>query len=84
MFYKVKSVTALPGYVLHVSFENGAERKYDMQPLFEQYPIFRDLQNIPGLFHQVKVDVGGYGISWNDDTDLSCNELWTNSTPIQS
>ena len=36
------------------------------------------LKNIDGLFDQVKVDVGGYGISWNDDLDLSCEELWIN------
>lgn len=47
MFYKVKSVTALPNDILHVRFENGAEREYDMHPLFDKYPFFRDLQNIP-------------------------------------
>jgi hypothetical protein len=31
------------------------------------------------LFEQVKVDSGGFGISWNDDIDLSCNELYTKS-----
>jgi len=30
----------------------------------------------------VKVDAGGYGISWNDDIDLSEYELWTNGKPI--
>lgn len=24
----------------------------------------------------VKADKGGYGISWNDEIDLSCDELW--------
>ena len=32
--------------------------------------------NIKGLFKQVKIDKGGYGISWNDNIDLSCNTLW--------
>ncbi len=27
---------------------------------------------------QVKVDAGVYGISWNDDIDLSCEELYQN------
>lgn len=34
--------------------------------------------------HEVKVDAGGYGVSWNDDIDLSCNELWENGTPIDN
>ena len=32
---------------------------------------------IPGLFELVKVDAGGYGVSWNDDLDLSADELYT-------
>ena len=30
------------------------------------------------FFKSVKVDSGGYGISWNDDVDLSEYELWVN------
>ena len=37
---------------------------------------------IPGLFEQVKVDSGGYGISWNDELDLSCNELYYNGVTV--
>ncbi|MBQ4463666.1 MAG: DUF2442 domain-containing protein, partial [Eubacterium sp.] len=33
-------------------------------------------REIPGLFNQVKVDSGGYGVSWNDQIDLECNDLW--------
>ena len=34
------------------------------------------------FFKTVKTDAGGYGISWNDDVDLSEYELWTNSTEV--
>jgi hypothetical protein len=27
---------------------------------------------------QVRVDTGGFGISWNDEIDLSCDELYDN------
>ena len=30
------------------------------------------------LFNSVVVDSGGYGVSWNDDIDMSEHELWTN------
>lgn len=78
MFYKVKSVKPLPNYSLDVLFENGTSKEYDVKPLFHRWPVFQDLQQIQGLFHLVQVDSGGYGISWNDDIDLSCNELWDN------
>jgi len=30
----------------------------------------------------VRVDSGGYGISWNDDVDLSEYEIWTNGVEV--
>ena len=30
------------------------------------------------------VDVGGYGIVWNDDLDLSCDELWGNGVVAET
>jgi len=44
-------------------------------------PEFR-LLSVPACFRAVRVDAGGYGISWNDDIDLSEYELWTNGEPI--
>ena len=34
------------------------------------------------MFENVEVDAGGYGISWNDDLDLSCDEIWEHGEPI--
>ena len=65
-------------YILEIVFENGTKKIYDVASLFEQYPSFLELKNNYELFKQVNVDVGGYGISWNDDIDISCNELWDN------
>jgi hypothetical protein len=31
-----------------------------------------------GLFEQAKVAGGGYGIYWNDDLDIGCDELYIN------
>lgn len=47
-----------------------------MAPLFDEMPVFSPLRDVPGLFEQVSVDPGGYGISWNDDIDLDASELW--------
>ena len=32
----------------------------------------------PEVFSSVIVDVGGYGIVWDDELDISCEELWEN------
>ena len=78
VFHKVEKVEILEKYVLNIIFENGVHKCYDIKPLFEKWENFRDLETIEGLFEQVKVDQGGYGISWNDELDLSCEELWNN------
>jgi hypothetical protein len=42
------------------------------------WEAFKALSYIPGLFNLVKVEAGGYGISWNDHIDLACDELFEN------
>ncbi|MDR0313130.1 MAG: DUF2442 domain-containing protein [Treponema sp.] len=77
MFHRVMEVTPQKNYVLLVRFTDGNERQYDVKPLFKEIAAFEPLLYIHGLFEQVKVDTGGFGISWNDNIDLSCNELYT-------
>ncbi len=68
----------LPDFSLMVQFENGARKKYDVKPLFNRWEAFQALTAVKGLFEQVRVDIDGYGVSWNDNIDLSCNELYNN------
>lgn len=78
MSYKVQNVIPKDDFMLSVLFEDGVKKVYDVKPLFDRWPVFRNLKDIPGLFKQVKVDTGGYGISWNDEIDLEGNELREN------
>lgn len=77
MFHKIKNVYPLTDYRLSVQFAEGCTKIYDVKPLFDAIPAFKELKE-PHLFSEVTVDVGGYGIIWNDDLDLSCDELWEN------
>ena len=84
MFHKVKSVAPLSGFKLSVQFSEGVTKLYDMNPLFEKIPAFQYLRDSPADFHSVSVDVGGYGIIWDDDLDLSCDELWEHGTVVET
>ena len=84
MFHKIKSVSALPEYKLSVEFSEGATKIYDVKPLVEKIPFFATLKDQPEVFASVAVDVGGYGIVWNDDLDLSCDELWENGVQVNT
>ena len=84
MFHKIKAVNALPDYRLSVQFAEGVTKIYDVKPLFDKWPPFRSLKNLPELFSDVEVDVGGYGVIWNDDLDLSCDELFENGETVET
>ena len=84
MFHKIKDVTALPDQMLSVQFAEGATKLYDVKPLKDRIPAFAELDARPGLFEDVQVDVGGCGIVWNDDLDLSCDELWEHGEEVET
>lgn len=84
MFHKVKAVAPLQDHWLLVHFADGTAKRYNVQHLYEKYEAFQALQKVPGLFAQVHADQGGYGISWNDDIDISCDELWENGVAVST
>ena len=84
MFHKVKNVFPLPDFTLSIQFCEGVTKMYDLKPLFNRLPAFSYLKEHPEVFSGVSVDVGGYGIVWDDDFDLSCDELWEHGTQIET
>lgn len=84
MFHKIKNISALPDFRLSVQFSEGVTKLYDIKPLFERLPCFEELKNNIDEFYSVSVDMGGHGIVWNDNLDLSCDELWENGAEVKT
>ena len=84
MFHKMRAVHTLSDYRLYIQFSEGLTKIYDVKPLFTKWAAFRRLENEPELFNDVAVDTGGYGIVWNDELDLSCDELYENGKTIKT
>ena len=84
MFHKIKAVNALSSYCLSVQFVEGVTKIYDIKPFFDKWEIFRELQESPELFSTVEVAKGGYGVIWNDELDLSCDELYANGETVET
>ena len=84
MFHKIKNVTPLENYKLRVQFSEGVTKIYDMNQLFDKYRMFVDLKYHSELYYSARVDIGGYGVIWNDDIDISCDELFYNGETIQT
>jgi hypothetical protein len=68
---KVKNVTPLDGYRLHVVFENSLEKICNLAQFLE-IGSFRELKEIQ-LFNQVKN--AGYSVEWPNELDLSTDTL---------
>jgi len=83
MFHKILNVKALPNYLLWVEFRDGSEILYDASDLSCKHSSFQILSDNPELFFFVSVDTGGYGISWNDELDISSEELWNNGVVLK-
>jgi hypothetical protein len=77
---KILSVQVLEKKRLLIKFENGVEKVYDCTQLLgiEMFQLLKT----DAFFKSVKVDAGGYGVSWNDDVDLSEYELWINGVEV--
>ena len=80
--HTIKSIKPLENMILEVVFSSGEIKKYDMKKLIKKYEVFKGLEN-EELFDKVKVDIGGYGIVWNEDIDLSSEEIWVNGITVE-
>lgn len=76
MLHRIVDVKPMEKTILSVVFQNGVEKTYDVQTLYHVFPQFKVLEVDFELFRNVKVDAGGYGISWNDDLDLAAEDIW--------
>jgi len=83
MFHRIKNVRTLPDMILQVEFLDGTAKSYDVKPLMDKWAVFNKLKH-NALFDLAHVEVGGYGIVWNKDIDLSCDELWENGKEVRT
>ena len=83
MFVKITSLATLPDYILLVGFSTDEYKKFDIKPLIKKYPPFKALVETEGLYEQAKIDVGGYGIVWNDYLDLSADGVYEQGIPCE-
>ena len=76
MSHRIEKAVPVEPMKVMVVFQNGVEKLYDIQQLCSVFPQFMVLKSDKELYKQVKTDVGGAGISWNDELDLDAEELW--------
>jgi len=75
--WDVVKVEAKPGYLLHLEFENGEKRIFDMSPYMDKRP-FVSLKGSP-LFTMATIDYGT--VVWPGNIDIAPETLYDRSRP---
>ena len=83
MTHRIKEVESKENFMIEAVFFNGQIVQYDVKSLFLVFPQFQMLEDNQELFKNVKVDLGGYGISWNDELDLDAETIWEDGILIE-
>lgn len=71
---RIRSVEALEGFVLRLTFIDGTERTVDLEADLWG-PMFEPLRANPGLFRQVRVDEELGTIVWPNGADMDPDVL---------
>ena len=75
MYKIITNIKTKKNLILEATFADGEVVDFDVKSLFEKYPVFHALED-ETLFNSVVIDGVGYGISWNDELDLSSDGIY--------
>ncbi len=81
MFKKIAAVQAFTKTELIVWFADGEARMYDAAQLMEEREGFELLRD-EKFFFSATLAAEGYGVSWGNDLDLGCKEIYDDSVHI--
>ena len=83
-FHLIRSLSTTADLKLIAQFDDGIIKEYSVAELMKKNKTFKAFENNPSLFQKAKIDTGGYGIVWNDNIDLSANEIWANGKTVEN
>ena len=76
MFMNALKVRFLEDVTLELTFQDGKVIRYNMARLFSKYPQLEELRRNRKLFLSGHLDVGGYGVIWNDELDIDATSVY--------
>ena len=76
MIPRIRSVTALNNYQLHVIFDDQKEVIYDVAEDIETLPNYHLLKDLKDLFSQVQLDASRTCVFWTDEIDLPSDTIY--------
>ena len=72
----ITKIKTLDNLQFEATFADGEVVVFDVKTLFDKYPVFQQLED-KKLFNSLQIDGVGYGVSWNDELDLSSDGIYS-------
>lgn len=79
---KIEDILPLESYSLLVFFRDGKVKKCNLSDYFYENDEFRILLKKPEYFEHVKIQTGGYGVSWDVNINISDSVLYDIGVPV--
>lgn len=73
---KIEDVLPLDNYSLLVFFRDGLVKKCELEKYFAKKSEFQILLKKPEYFEHVRMQTGGYGVSWDVNMNVTDSELY--------
>lgn len=78
---RVRSVTPLMGFAVHVAFSDGTSREINLEK-YLRGPIFEPLRTDPVRFREVRVEPGAGTLFWPNGADIDPDVLYHELEPV--
>lgn len=82
MFHQIFNIATTEKHTMIAHFTDGEFRVVNIKQLADEFHQFQTLIANQELFKKAQVDVGGYGIVWDDELDLSADYVYEHGAPI--
>lgn len=79
---RVEDILPLDNFCLLVFFRDGAVKKCDLKAYFEETKPFHILLKKPEYFDSVRIQTGGYGVTWDVNMNISDTMLYQRGETI--
>jgi len=83
MYNSLVDVKFKENLIIIAEFQSGEIKEYDFKKLLKEYPIFSKLSD-NNIFFNGYVSPNGSGLIFNEDLDISSEEIYENGTLIET
>ena len=82
MIPRIKSIEPKDGFKLVVNFDEGRSVVYNVADDIREIEAFKELETLPGLFGNARLDSSRTCVVWNERVDLPSDTIYEYGVPV--